>query len=414
MASAALVVASTGCEESRTSRVGRRGAELYFQGNYDDSIRTLIPVAETKDENYVLNNLRLGSAALAAYDLNEAERAFVLAYDELNATNVNDAGRSFAAAAFNEKVRIWRGEPYERAMANLYLGMIYYARQDYGNARGAFENALFKLRAYKDDKAQQFDEQDSDFAVALLMLGRCWMKLGREDQATMYFHRAESLRPDLRDTVSVMRNPRANVILFVEFGFGPHKVNAGMDGAGIAFVPGPAEAGAIPPPAVLVDGRRYSVPQTPLFDTVVMAQDHRWQSIDTIRMTKSVVGTGLLAGGALTTAYGLDRRDEGAALVGLGLMLAGAAMKASSEADTRQWEMVPRGVFVIPLQLTPGQHEITVDFPDAGHLQQTWRGLVAPSGDGEATYFYRMLRWRPGPFEWPPVPRPPDVGPPLR
>ena len=29
-------------------------------------------------------------------------------------------------------------------------------------------------------------------------------------------------------------------------------------------------------------------------DTVAMAQDRRWQSIDTIRVTKDVVGTGLI------------------------------------------------------------------------------------------------------------------------
>ncbi len=63
----------------------------------------------------------------------------------------------------------------------------------------------------------------------------------------------------------------------------------------------------------------------------------------------------------------------------------------------KQWEMVPRSVFLVPLQLPPGEHEITVDFPDAGGLHQTWCKLVAPP-IGEATYFFRMMRGQEGPF----------------
>jgi hypothetical protein len=65
--------------------------------------------------------------------------------------------------------------------------------------------------------------------------------------------------------------------------------------------------------------------------------------------------------------------------------------------------MTPRTVFLLPLQLPPGRHDITVSFPEIGNLQQSWRGLVVPP-QGEATYYYRMNRWWPGPFEWPPAP----------
>ena len=47
-----------------------------------------------------------------------------------------------AAAVLAEKLKVWKGEPFERAMVNFYLGLIYYIQQDYGNARAAFENAL--------------------------------------------------------------------------------------------------------------------------------------------------------------------------------------------------------------------------------------------------------------------------------
>jgi hypothetical protein len=57
----------------------------------------------------------------------------------INAGGVNSGGRAVAAVWINEKLKIWKGEPYERAMASFYLGLVYYIRHDYGNARAAFE-----------------------------------------------------------------------------------------------------------------------------------------------------------------------------------------------------------------------------------------------------------------------------------
>ena len=57
------------------------------------ALQRLGPLSGKTDENFVLNNLRLGSAALAAYDLDTAESAFLRAYEVLNSVGVNDGGR---------------------------------------------------------------------------------------------------------------------------------------------------------------------------------------------------------------------------------------------------------------------------------------------------------------------------------
>jgi hypothetical protein len=82
------------------------------------------------------------------------------------------------------------------------------------------------------------------------------------------------------------------------------------------------------------------------------------------------------------------------ALIGSGLLL-----KATSQADVRQWEMLPRTTFIVPLKVEPGEHDVTVSFSDG--VRQTWRKLKVPE-EGEATYYFRMSRWNSGPFEWPP------------
>ena len=96
------------------------------------------------------------------------------------------------AVLVDEKIKVWKGEPFERAMVNFYLGLVYYLRHDYGNARGAFENALFKLRDYNnaDDKnTDKYTQTESNFVLADLMLAKSWQQLGREDKADAEFEK---------------------------------------------------------------------------------------------------------------------------------------------------------------------------------------------------------------------------------
>lgn len=387
---AIALAALTGCETPAHVVEGRRAVSAYLSGNFALSQRVLEPLAKETNEDYVLNNLRLGAAALASHEFDEAERAYVRAYQIMNATRVNDPGREAAIVWLSESKKVWRGEPYERAVANLQLGMLYYAQNDYNNARGAFENALFKLRDYTDADAKHYDEQESDFVIALLMLGRTWTQLGRSDEAARYFDRAVALRPGVEALVHSLADLSNNVLLYVEYGFGPRKVEMGMDGATLGFYPHPSQVGSIPMPIVYVDGRQASSAplREPLFDTLAMALDRRWQKIDTIRQTKSYLGTGLMVGGAGATIYGADRGDQGMAMAGIGMLAAGALLKASSSADIRTWEMSPRTAFLIPLRIEPGRHDVSVSF--ASGIYQSWRGMPI-AANAESTFLFRMM-----------------------
>jgi tetratricopeptide (TPR) repeat protein len=387
-----------GCAASKVERQADMAVQDYLAGDYDRARKRLEPLAQKTDENYVLNNVRLGSTALAQYDLDAAEAAFLRAYEVLNSAGVNDPGRQAGAVWIDEKIRIWRGEPYERAMVNFYLGLVYYMRHDYGNARAAFENALFKLRDYGEgkEKADQYRNVESNFALAYLMLGRTWQKLGDEANARREFERAVELRKFLAPSADFDRNARANLLLVVDYGYGPQKMK-NFDGAIVGFGPLPEQEGPVPAPHVVIDGRPYDLQgaDSPGVDLLALAQDRKWQSLDTIRTLKSAIGTGLLGVGTYQVAAGEHNKTQG---VGLGLIAAGLLLKATSQADVRQWEMVPRSTFVLPLEVAPGTHDVIVEFPGS---HQTWRGLVVPA-KGEATYYFRMQKYNSGPYNWPP------------
>jgi tetratricopeptide (TPR) repeat protein len=402
-----ILVMLTGCGPTKQQRQANEAVSYYFAGDYSEAQNKLRPLAKQTNEDFVLNNVRLGSAALVNYDLPEAEDAFLRAYEVINSVGVNDGGRSLGAVLVDEKIKIWKGEPFERAMANFYLGLVYYMQRDYNNARAAFENALFKLHEYDDAKDKKKNEAvESNFNAATLMLARTWQKLGREDLARANFDQVKKNDPSLESLADYDRNADANVLLVVEFGYGPQKMTD-FDGSIVGFGPPPYEAGRIPSARVTIDGHALDLDgfDRPTIDLLAMAQDRKWQSIDTIRTVKSVLGTGLLAAGAIEGIRGINghgsaqRRDltAAAALAGAGLLL-----KATSQADVRQWEMLPRTVFLLPLKIEPGTHDITIDFPMARGVRQTWRDIAVPA-KGEATYYFRMQRFMPGPYQWPPA-----------
>jgi hypothetical protein len=401
---------TAGCAATKEERQAKRAVDDYLYGNYDRAAAKLKPLADKTDENFVLNNARLGSTTLAGYDLDQAESAFLNAYEVINSTGVNSGGRGAAAAIINEKLKVWKGEPFEKAMVNYYLGLVYYMRHDYENARAAFENSLFKLRDYGESKNKddEYRKVESDFALGYLMLGKAQQRLGDDQAARKSFNRVVELRPKLRPLADERRNAESNVLLIVDFGFGPRRVTNEYDGAFVGFAPRPQEIGPIPLPRVMVDGKpvgsRAANSDLPPVDLLALAQEKRWQDIDTIRATKDIIGTGLIAGGgyeAYRAGNSRNRHQGQDAAIAAGLIAGGLLLKASSQADTRTWEMLPRTSFVIPLTLPPGKHDITVEFPEARSQFQTWRNLEVPE-KGEATYYFRMGNYNQGPYTWPP------------
>ena len=399
----ASAIAFTGCV-SQDQIDAQHAVESYMAGDYAGARTLLLPLSKKTNEDFVLNNVRLGSTTLAMYDLLGSQTAFQQAYEVLNSYGVNNGGRTLGAVLVDEKIRIWRGEPFERAMANFYLGLIYYMQADYNNARAAFQNALFKLRDYQTDNQDnpspdKYSEVDSNFALAQYMLARCYQRLGNDDLAEANFKRLVTLRPQLAALADIGLNRNSNVLLVIDYGNGPIKATNG-DGAIVGFYPTPNEIGPPGRPDVFVDGRGVDIFDLnhPLVDLIALAQDRRWQSIDTIRTVKSVVGTGLMAGGAYEA---LTAQHGGNAAVGLGLIAAGALLKASSQADVRMWEMLPRNTYAIPLTLPPGKHDIIVTFPYGE--RETLQGITVGSTPAESTYYLRAQRAVSVSQPWPPA-----------
>src|SRR3954470_17289695 len=87
-----LAMACVGCDT--TQKQARNAIGLYEAQDYAGAAAVIKPLTLKKDENYVLNNCRYGSCAVAAGDIPGAENSFMAAYEVINGVNTNDGGRT--------------------------------------------------------------------------------------------------------------------------------------------------------------------------------------------------------------------------------------------------------------------------------------------------------------------------------
>ena len=188
----------------------------------------------------------------------------------INSGDTNDSGRQLTASVVFEGVKVWKGEPFERTMADYYLGVLYLMKHDFGNARAAFQNSLFSLRenASKDD-LEHYTVVESRFALGYFGLGYCNLRLNRADLAAQNFGLAQKYDPRLAQLITDVQQPSVNALVFIDWGMGPPlRAARGWYNEETVFGPTPAEAGPIPEPVVLLDRPAPPPARSVAYDTV--------------------------------------------------------------------------------------------------------------------------------------------------
>jgi tetratricopeptide (TPR) repeat protein len=369
---------------------------------------------QSNDEQTILNHLRLGMAALADGDAPEAERALGRVFDMLSTAGLNK-DRTTAAVLFDESVRIWKGEPFEQALAYHYVATLYAVLGDWENARAASSNALFRLTDFGANQSAEdliresgndedylnsgYTAVDTDFALGFLMSALA-ADLSGGAGADEQYDAALEINPGLADLVGVLRGRDFDTLLIVDFGKGPTKIAYGQDDALVRFVEQDGSMGLVD---VSVNG--VDVWSSPaVCDVNAMARHHKWNNLEDVRRAKSFIGDALMLSGAYVAASSEKGEHQ---LVGVGMMLAGLINKSNARADTRYIETMPAAVHLIPLtlggrsevvvtpQLAPGARYVmadcepgTVDKPRAVYVRLHGPDSPQPAWLSERTLWY--------------------------
>lgn len=367
----ALAAASTGCTNGDPDFDIRADVARGEFARAESKLRSYIRDADGRPLEYLLDRSRLGIVTLADGRPDAAEPWLAESFATLRRQGLNE-NRQVGAAVLGESGQLfWKGEPFEQALTLHYSALCYAMLNQWDNARAAANASLFQLRSYaqgdqslsKAELAERAATQDeawldkgyanvkTDFALGYFVAGVANFALGRSDsdranEARDFFREAFTLRPDLRPVAEAIVGGRANTVVFVDAGSGPSKQRYGDDGVLTRFAGGGGAVGSL---AISVNNNAPSNAALAC-DVQTMASDHRWNNLEDVRQFKSLLGTGLIAGGVIVAGTSDNRSSEGRRnaqlATGLAMVLAGLAVKATAQADIRHCEVMPASILV--------------------------------------------------------------------
>jgi hypothetical protein len=316
-------------------------------------------IANGPPRDRVLWEYRVAAAAMRQGKFDVAKQNLDDALLTLGGIYGKDADAKKARSYFHaEAKKTFIGEPYERSMAYIYRGILYWMAGEPDNARACFRSAEFE------DGDAENHEYAGDWVLPDYQDGLITTKLGGDGSDA--FKRAQAAAKSVKLPPA---NPNANAVFFIEFGPGPTKFATGHYGEELRFRTGPSSvAGA----ELKVDS--LQIPIAPTDDVDFQAttrggrvMDHILGNKAVFKSTTDTVGNVALIGGLATAAVSENRTAQE---VGLGIAFAGLVSKVISAAttpaaDTRSWDNLPHYLSFANVPLPLGQHVATIEFHDS-------------------------------------------------
>jgi tetratricopeptide (TPR) repeat protein len=302
------------------------------------------------EHNAVLNFNYLGLAALEVGDYAVAERAFDAAIERIEAIYADNPNAKKAKSVFAaEKVKDFKGEPYERAMTYFYRGVLYVRVGDYQNARASF------LSAERQSTLSENEAYDSTFGLMDYLAGWSSYCDGDATRAQELKDRAAKAQPEIFGPLQ----PNVSYIGLIDLGTGPVKFGTGQYKEKLSFKPSEKA-----PSIASVNARDATVSDP------VVAGDLNWQAttrggrpVDAILNGKAQWKSGTGTASSVLTAAGYASTVEGAlsgnqnlqnaGTIGMALgLFSGLVSRAMTPAaDTREWSNLPAAIEMGPGQL---------------------------------------------------------------
>ena len=312
--------------------------------------------------NRVLNHMRAGLAAMELGEFDLAEESFDIALLNIESVYTDDENAAKARSLwYAEGRKDFKGEPYERAMAYYYRGLLYFREGDFENARASFKGGLLQ------DAIAEEETYQADFALLIFLEGWASLMLGDWDMAEEAFQEVQKYRPDF-----VFPPRDHNVLLIAETGTAPRKIGVGSGQSALRFTQGMG----FREESVRFELGGSAFPGFPMENIFWQANTRGGRQVDHIlagkvrfQETNQAMGRTLtdLSLGALVMApqFGDDAGAVAivAAILGLvGLGQQAVAAKTQTQADIRYWDNLPDRVHVFTLNSRERNQRLKVSF----------------------------------------------------
>ncbi|MCC6546421.1 hypothetical protein IT570_04560 [Candidatus Sumerlaeota bacterium] len=450
------LVAMTGCSRNRP------GVPEGMQGvAYPPELAPLGAklMAEGR-RNWVLN---LNEIAVAAMKLGQREIAKRALDESLLEINAVFGATAEAAKArnifFNEDVKLFKGDPYERSLAFLYRGILYMQDEDWENARASFRSGILQ------DSFAEEEQNRCDWVIFDYLISACEVQMGREFYAEEAFDRAMDTmksRPGVSNGAQVagpmpmaprhsppayragaaglhpipnkpppaytkttttalpdfrMISPQTNLLVIAGSGAAPQKFRAGDYGQFLVYQRGVfrgdpvVQVGDVARPATELDSVYYqaSTRGGRAFDKIQGRKVFFKKSTSAIGMGSTLLGLHVL-GASQGGRGGGEQAMAGVILIAAGVGVSAFSGLISTRADIRQWTSLPDTLGIVTSDRFNGDQTISVLIPGTGtvtkdvHLPRPGAGFVvalALPGSSPAIIVSPFAEMRPPPAQSP-------------
>jgi len=301
--------------------------------------------------NAVLNFNQLGLAAMDIGQFDVARKSFDQSIVRISTIYADDPNAKKALSTFSEeKVKDFKGEPYERAMTYFYRGVLYAQQGDYQNARASFLAAdLQGTMAEKENYAGDF---------GLMKYAAGWASICDGDNARGKTLVEEAKKSDSK--IDKLPDTPGKALLLIDTGLAPRKVGVGKYKEAVGFEPSGNPDGDI-----VVRGPNGTLEITEWLvggDVYVQASTRGGRPVDAILNGKAQFKGGantagnvaLVTGMAMMTSNNTNAQAAGAIVALVGLVAKGVAYATTPAADLRQWTSLPASVMLFTGDVEPG------------------------------------------------------------
>lgn len=352
-------------------------ASVSAESSADDLQQYVTKLQAEGEQNRVLNQLEIGTRQLWAGDTVGAATAFDDAIEKIEMVYSGDPAVAKARSLWHEEgAKSFKGEPYERAMAYYYRGLVYLQKGDYENARAAFKQGQLQ------DAFAEEEQFQTDFALLLFL--EAWAShlngdAQLRDEALKYLKAMRPEFPGIEDG--------QDTLILVETGTAPRKLGDGSNHSYFVFRRGKG----FKENRAVIDLAGTEVPLYPMEDIYYQATTRGGREIDKIlmgkanfRQTAGGISDALANGSTVVSRMGASNTIAGIG-AGLAVVSAIAAFSSKPKADTRTWLSLPDTIHVATISSKQRPAEKAVvryfagDIPDA-RPDNTLSFLTDPNG----------------------------------
>lgn len=343
-----LVALLVGCTSGGMDQMNQKKVDLFLADKPKELHPVFAKIVAEGERNNVLNRLRAGLAAMESGHNDLAGRTFDDALLTIEAIYGGDEKAKQARGLFSaEDRKVFRGEPYERAMAYYYRGILYLMGADYENARASFKSGFLQ------DTLAEEEEFRGDFALLTFLEGWASQCNGNANLA----EEAYALARDI-DGSLVMPDSADNTLVLGDLGYAPVKYADGEHNELLKIKASPYSTGKY---AISWLDHRLPNNENILrqattrggreFDNILAGKAQFKEATAAVAEMAAIVSTAAAVTDIASTALGSEIEDQipGLGLLGgatglLSLASGAASVATQTAADTRQWDNLPEKV----------------------------------------------------------------------